>query len=155
MKELNDIQSLDEPVAASQGQRQLNVLIQPEPALAVLDGRAGFGTAMVKLRLNGTDYFAISAPGNPLDGTKPGRVYVVAARTIQAWAENRQTANQPLILTDSNSLIIEQMAGGLFGSTLAAADLNSDKGNKNITDELIIGSPDPPASSSSTARRCS
>ena len=139
-KELNDIQSLDEPVAASQG-RQLNVLIQPEPALAVLDGRAGFGTAMVKLRLNGTDYFAISAPGNPLDGTKPGRVYVVAALTILTWADNRQTANQPLILTDSNSLIIEQMAGGLFGSTLAAADLNSDKRNKNITDELIIGSP--------------
>ena len=136
-KELNDIQSLDEPVAASQGDgRQLNVLIQPEAALAALDGRAGFGTAMVKLRLDRKDYFAISAPGNPLDGTKPGRVYVVAATTIEIWANDRQTAKQPLILTDSNSLIIEQMAGGLFGSTLAAADLNADS-----SDELIIGAP--------------
>lgn len=135
-KELNDIQSLDEPVAASQGdRRQLNVLIQPEAALAALDGRAGFGTAMVKLRLEGADYFAISAPGNPLDGTKPGRVYLVVANTIETWA-NSQTANQPLILTDSNSLIIQQMEGGLFGSTLAAADLNADN-----SDELIIGAP--------------
>lgn len=139
-KELNDINWLDQPTDAQQGdQRQLNVLIQPEEALKTLDPRAGFGTAMAKLSLNGATYFAISAPGNPLDGTKPSRVYVVSAETMQEWADkgkNPVDRHKPLILSNSNALIIEQSSGGLFGAVLSAGDLDDDS-----SDELIIGAP--------------
>ena len=137
-KELGDINWLDQPMDADQGdRRQLNVLIQPEPALAALDPRAGFGTAMVKLWVNNETRFAISAPGNPLDGTRPGHIYVVRAKTIQDWAlKSNADRLKALILSDTNTLVIEENSGGLFGSVLAAADLNGDG-----SDELIVGAP--------------
>jgi hypothetical protein len=136
-KQLNDIASLDQPTSAKAGnKRQLNVLLKPEEALMDLDPHAGFGTAMVTLSLDKGDFFAISAPGNLLDPSKTGRVYVVAADVVQNWAKDPKTADRPLVLNEDNSLIIEQKAGGLFGSELTTADLNAD--NKQ---ELIVGSP--------------